>query len=272
MKAAILYIATGKYTVFWKEFYESFEKNFLPQTKKTYFLFTDAKALPFSDRENVCIIPQKNLGWPDNTLQRFSLFAREEKRWQDYAYTFFINANFLCVKTVTEAEFLPTKEDLLAAEHASGHGKHPDEMTYDRNPKSKAYVPFGEGRYYVMGGLNGGKTGPYMEMVHKLKENVDADTANGVVAVWHDESHLNRYIIGREDVKVLPPCYGFPEGWDLPYEPTMLLRDKSKYFDVEAIKAESIAGRLKLYVGRLKSKIAIRRRIRAVVSRFGKGE
>ena len=93
-----------------------------------------------------------------------------------------------------------------------------------------------------------------------------------MVAVWHDESHLNRYIIGREDVKVLPPCYGFPEGWDLPYEPTMLLRDKSKYFDVEAIKAESIAGRLKLYAGRLKSKIAIRRRIRAVVSRFGKGE
>ena len=78
MKAAILYIATGKYTVFWKEFYESFEKNFLPQTKKTYFLFTDAKALPFSDRENVCIIPQKNLG--GRTIPYSGFLCLPEKR------------------------------------------------------------------------------------------------------------------------------------------------------------------------------------------------
>ena len=272
MKVAILYIATGKYTVFWKEFYESFEQNFLPEIRKTYFLFTDAKSLPFSVQENVCMIPQKNLGWPDNTLQRFSLFCREEARWQDYDYTFFVNANFLCVETVTAEEFLPVKENLLVAEHASGHGKNPDDMTYDRNPGSKAYIPFGEGKYYVMGGLNGGKTRAYMDMVHKLKDNVDEDTKNGVVAVWHDESHLNRFIIGRNDVKVLSPCYGYPEGWELPYEPKMLIRDKSKYFDVEAVKAGSFAGRLKLYVGRLKSKIAIRARIRAVVNRFRKGE
>lgn len=272
MKAAILYIATGKYTVFWKEFYESFEKNFLPELRKTYFVFTDAKNLPFSDRENVCIIPQKNLGWPDNTLQRFSLFCREEARWKDYEYTFFVNANFLCVKPVSAEEFLPVRENLLVAEHASGHGKNPDDMTYDRNPKSKAYIPFGEGRYYVMGGLNGGKTEAYMDMVRKLKENVDEDTRNGVIATWHDESHLNRFIIGREDVKVLPPCYGYPEGWELPYEPTMLIRDKSKYFDVGAVKAGSLGNRIKLYLLRIKSKIAIRKRIRAIVNWFRKGE
>ena len=272
MKTAILYICTGKYTVFWKEFYESFEKNFLPKTEKTYFVFTDDKKLAYADKENVCIIPQKNLGWPDNTLQRFSLFTREEERFKDYEYTFFINANFLCVKTVTEEEFLPVKEDLLVAEHASAHGKNPDDMTYDRNPKSLAYVPYGEGQYYVMGGLNGGKTGAYLDMVHRLKENVDTDTANGVVAAWHDESHLNRFIIGRTDVKVLPPCFGYPEGWDLPYEPVMFIRDKSRYFDVEAVKAGSLTGRIKLYLGKLKSKIAIRVRIRKLLSYFRKGD
>lgn len=272
MKVAILYICTGKYTVFWKEFYESFEQNFLPASAKTYFVFTDDAKLPYAKKENVCIIPQKNLGWPGNTLQRFSLFVREENRWKDFDYTFFINSNFLCVEKISEEEFLPVEEDILVAEHASGHGKKPADMTYDRNPKSKAYIPLEEGQYYVMGGLNGGKTKAYMEMVHRLKENVDSDTRNGVVALWHDESHLNRYIIGRKDVKVLPPCYGYPEGWDLPYAAKLLIRDKSRYFDVEAIKAGSFPGRVKLYLGRIKSKIAVRVRIRRFLEHFRKGE
>lgn len=271
MRAAILYICTGKYSVFWKEFYESFEKNFLPNTEKTYFVYTDDTRLAYKDRQNVCIIPQKNLGWPDNTLQRFSLFVREEDKWKGFDYTFFINANFLCVEKIAEADFLPEREELLVAEHASAHGKNPADMTYDRNPKSRACVSEGEGQYYVMGGLNGGKTKSYRELVHTLKDRIDKDSEDGVVALWHDESHLNRYIIGRTDVKVLPPCYGYPEGWELPYEPKMLIRDKSKYFDVEAVKAGSILGRLKLYAGRLKSKIAIRKRLATVAGWFQKG-
>lgn len=271
MRVAILYICTGKYSVFWKEFYESFEMNFLPETQKKYFVFTDSKKLPYQDKSNVCLIPQRNLGWPDNTLQRFSLFVREEERYKNFDYIFFMNANFLCVKKVREEDFLPTEENLLVAEHASAHGKNPDAMSYDRNPKSLAYVPYGEGQHYVMGGLNGGKAESYLDMLHTLKKNVDTDTSNGVIAAWHDESHLNRYIIGRNDVKVLPPCYGVPEGWDLPYEAVMFIRDKSKYFDVEAVKARGFGGKVRLYLGRVKSKVAIRSRIRSLLAVFRKG-
>lgn len=267
-RIAILYICTGKYTVFWKEFYETFEKNFLRASEKTYFVFTDSKKLPYATEKNVCLIPQKNLGWPDNTLQRFAMFVREEERFKDYDYTFFMNANMLCLEEVTEEDFLPIKEDILVAVDAIAYGKNPDDFTYDRNPLSKAYIPFGEGKYYVMGGLNGGKTAPYMKMVHELKDNVDEDTKNGVMAIWHDESHLNRYIIGREDLKILPPCYGGIEEWDLPYEQVMLFRDKSRYFDVEAVKAGNFVGRLKLHLGRLKSKIAIRKRISGLLHLF----
>ena len=41
----MLYICTGKYTVFWPEFYETFNRNFLPGYKKEYFVFTDASPL-----------------------------------------------------------------------------------------------------------------------------------------------------------------------------------------------------------------------------------
>lgn len=273
MKVAILYICTGKYAIFWKEFYETYDKNFLPSTEKTYFVFTDNKKLPYAERTNVCIIPQKDLGWPGNTLQRFSLFIREEDRWKNYDYTFFINANFTCPVIISEEEFLPkqSKIKLIVAEHAGHHGWEPDRLPYERNFSSLAYVKQGEGSVYVMGGFNGGITRSYMEMIHKLKENVDLDAQKGIVACCHDESHLNKYIIDRDDVLILPPSYGYPEGWKLPYEAKMFIRDKSRYFDVEALKAGGLWGRIKLYIGRVKSKVAIRIRIKKVINWFMKG-
>ena len=273
MRVAILYICTGKYSIFWKEFYESFEKNFLRSCKKTYFVFCDHSHLPYMENDNVCYIEQKDLGWPNNTLHRFSLFIREEDRWKDYDYVLFVNANFLCVDNVLEEEFLPLEDNLnlFVAEHAGHHGKAPIDLPYERNENSLAYVKEHEGEYYVMGGLNGGRTREYMSMVHELKNRVDKDAEEGIIAKCHDESHLNRYIIGRSDVKILPPCYGYPEGWNLPYNPKMFIRDKSKYFDVEALKAGNLFGRIKLYLGRLKSKVAIRIRIRKVISWFKRG-
>ena len=88
------------------------------------------------------------------------------------------------------------------------------------------------------------------------------------MALWHDESHLNHYIIGREDLKVLPPCYRAVEERDLPYDKVMLFLDKSRYFDVEAVKEGNFIGRLKLRLGRLKSKIAIRKRIADLMQLF----
>ena len=41
-KVAVLYICTGKYDVFWKDFYISYEKYFLPDCEKHYYVFTDA--------------------------------------------------------------------------------------------------------------------------------------------------------------------------------------------------------------------------------------
>ena len=39
----MLYICTGKYTVFWPEFYETFSRNFLPGCKKEYFILNNGR-------------------------------------------------------------------------------------------------------------------------------------------------------------------------------------------------------------------------------------
>ena len=52
-KIGMLYICTGKYTVFWPEFYRSFEEKFLPGCEKEYFVFTDAPAIEYEDAPRV---------------------------------------------------------------------------------------------------------------------------------------------------------------------------------------------------------------------------
>ncbi len=266
---AILYVSLGsKYHVFWKEFYETFEKNFLKNSRVEYFVFSETHELEYADRENVHIVDQEDLGWPGNTLNRFDMFLKIEEKLLQFDYTFFFNSNYLCPTPISEEDFLPTDKDLVVVIHPRNYLKKPDEMPYDRNPESLACIPIGEGERYVMGGLNGGKTKNYLAMVKHLKKNTDIDSSKGVVALWHDESHLNRFIIGRDDIKFLPPAYGYPEGFEFPFEPIMLIREKNKYFDVDVFKAKGPGGKIMVYLSRLKSKIAIRIRIRKMKAFF----
>ena len=83
---AILYIGIGVYIDLWKGFYESFEKRFLTDYTKDYFLFTDheAEQVLYSDRDNVHVIKQEDMGWPGNTLRRFEMFLTIENVLREF--------------------------------------------------------------------------------------------------------------------------------------------------------------------------------------------
>ena len=77
MKIAILYICTGKYNVFFKDFYESCEKYFLANiAEKTYFVWTDDFTL--SQEKNVNLIEKKCEGFPLDSLLRFRMFMQKK--------------------------------------------------------------------------------------------------------------------------------------------------------------------------------------------------
>jgi len=61
-----------------------------------------------------------------------------------------------------------------------------------------------------------------------LREAVEEDEKEGVVALWHDESHINKYILSHP-YKMLSPAYCYPEDWNLPFEKLILIKDKSKF-------------------------------------------
>jgi len=226
MKIALLYICTGKYTVFWDSFYGSCENYFFRNEEKHYFIFTDGQ-IPI-DNEKIHRIEQENLGWPGNTLYRFKMFLGIREQLINFDYIFFFNANCEFLASIG-TEILPSKEEgIVVVRHPGFYNKKPDEVTYDRNPKSKAYIPFGQGSYYICGGINGGHSQSYLTLINSLCKAVDEDDKNNVIALWHDESHINRYILDHPH-KLISPAYCYPEGWNIPFEKIILIRDKTKY-------------------------------------------
>ncbi len=240
-KVGILYICTGRYTVFWPDFYRTFQKKFLPGSDKTFFVFTDAERLDYDDAPDVRRIYQKALDWPYSSLLRFKMFVSQQAALEQMDFLFFANANLICSQTVTEAEFLPRPqrgERLLVVQQPGFWDKKPLFCSYDRNPKCRAYIPYNCGRVYVSGGLNGGTAGAFLAMSRELDRRTDADLADGQMALWHDESHLNRYIAEQDPAsyRLLTPAYWYPEGWDLPFEQKITVRDKSRWIDMTAVK------------------------------------
>lgn len=237
-KVAILYICTGKYTVFWKDFYKSFERNFLRKSSKDYFVFTDEK-IDFLSKKNVHKIYQKNLGWPYDTLMRFKMFESIKGKLQKYDYIFFFNANMQCIKEIKEKDFLPNDlkgEKLVMTIHPGFYKLKLKYCPYERRKASTAYVPYRSGRHYVIGALNGGKTKEYLKLISSLNKDTNIDLENNIIALVHDESHLNAYIVKRNDIKYLHPGYCYPENLSLPFEKEILMTDKKNYFNVAKLK------------------------------------
>ncbi len=226
MKIAILYICTGKYNIFWEGFYKSSEQYFLSEYSKEYFVFTDKEILPVNER--VHIIHQEKLGWPYDTLMRFKMFQSIKERLSSVDYIFFINANMRFLQPISE-DILPNNDEgLLVVKHPAFFNKNREDFTYDTNPHSLAYIPANEGKYYFMGGFNGGTAKDYLLFIETLYTNINTDLENGIIALWHDESHLNHYMLNR-NAKILEPEYGYPEGWDLPFEKKIIILDKANF-------------------------------------------
>lgn len=185
-KVAVLYIATGKYTVFWPEFYESAEKYLLKDCEVHYFVFTDADDLTGAQEPRVHICPQEAYSWPFATLRRFEIFLKQEQALKAFDYIFFFNANAQLMQPVTQEMFLPRAEKgekLLVVQHPSFYAKPNYEFTYDRNPRSTACIPYGMGRYYVCGGVNGGTAEAFLKLCHTLDARIRKDLHKNVIAL-----------------------------------------------------------------------------------------
>ena len=236
MKVAIIFIGTNRYLDFLPTYYEGIEKYFLPNSEKTIFAFTDGELDDTPD--NIKVYHQEHLEWPYITLKRFEIINKARADLDSMDWLVFLDADTRVVDTVTEEEFFSDKPYFGVHHpcHALGmepHTKYPG--AFETNTNSRAGVTEDDDTsMYYQGCLWGGRVPEVLDMIEELDGRVEEDLSNDVIAVWHDESQLNKfYSEVKEDVHLLGPQYAYPEVFQqyCNFEPKIvhLAKDNSAY-------------------------------------------
>lgn len=201
MSIALLCLSTGQaYWQFISPFLHS-ARTFLPP--HIPYLFTDCRK-DFG-------IPQKTTnpeGYPLTTLHRYRTFLQIREQLDRYDHVFYSDIDDLFVSPI-EADDICC-DGITAVSHAGFHHGDPKCRTYERRPQSTACIST-LGDCYYAGGFIGGSHDAFLAMAEAIVKNVDIDEKNGVLAEWHDESHLNRYLLDHPPARVLTPAYHYPE-------------------------------------------------------------
>jgi hypothetical protein len=225
-KIGILYICTGRYSLFFKQFYESSENFFMKDHEKTYYVFTDDSNI--KESHNVKIINQPFLGWPYDTMKRFHMFNSIKNKLLNEDYLFFFNANMRFFDYVNE-EIIPKKENdfLVGVNHPGFYASPKEHFPYERRINSLFYIPLTDGKYYYQGCFNGGKSDNFLEASKTLSIMIDKDFENDIIPIYHDESALNWYFKDKNPL-LMSPSYAYPESWSLPLKRIIVQIDKAK--------------------------------------------
>ncbi len=218
-KVGLLIIATNKYTRFLQNLISSADDYFLKNQEVTYFIFTNNEVSIDSKRE-IVFTNVEHRDWPWMTLGRYRIFSNAENILNKMDYLYYCDVDMLFVDEVGD-EILG---DRVATQHPGYTGTR---GTPDTNPQCLAYVGFEEEMQYFAGGFNGGTSDEYLKMSNFLANNIDIDYSRGIIAVWHDESHMNRYFIDNSPTVILSPSYCYPENVNLSYTKRLLALDKN---------------------------------------------
>lgn len=221
MKIGLLVIATGKYDRFVMPLLDSVAKYFMKKHDVTAFVFSDSKTMV---REELTLIHHPHEQWPNPTLKRYHTFDKHKEMLMGMDYLYYCDADMLFVSKVGD-EVLPEGNGLVATEHPGFFGGR--RGSYEKRPLSTAYVSPSEGTCYYAGGFNGGSSSSYLKMAAEIKNRIDIDLKENIIAVWHDESHMNRYFIDYPPKKILSPSYCYGESMNIPFKKRLLALDKN---------------------------------------------
>lgn len=150
--------------------------------------------------------------WPDGTIYRYHVICEHAGDLDDFDYVFMCDADMRFDGTVGP-EILG--DGITATQHPGYVGMPVESLPYERRPESAACVDVikSDARYFA-GGFIGGTRDAFLRLARTIAMGVEADAAAGIVAKWHDESQLNRYLTTNEPAVVLSPAYCHPENDD----------------------------------------------------------
>jgi glycosyltransferase involved in cell wall biosynthesis/SAM-dependent methyltransferase len=205
-KIGLLVIATGKYEQFIQGLITSADTHFFNTDKYeiTYYLFTDKSTDGIVSGRKIINIPIEHKGFPSASMDRFRHFTNAAEKLKAEDYLYYVDVDCLFMDKVGE-EILGNLVGTLHCGYINKVGP------YETNAKSTSYVEPSKYTHYFGGGFSGGAKEKYLLLSSKCADNLDIDTANGIIPIWHDESAINKYFSDNSPDTILTPSYHFPQ-------------------------------------------------------------
>jgi len=218
MKVGLLLIATNKYIQFLNPLVESADRYFCTNHEVTYYVHTNQN-FEVNTYRDIVAIPVEHKPWPWMTLERYKHFSDSKEQLSEMDYLYYCDVDMLFVNTVGD-EILG---DRVATQHPGLFGTR---GTPETDSRSLAYIAPHEPMQYFAGGFNGGTSKEYLKMASTISANIIKDYEKELIAVWHDESHMNRYFVDNPPTVILSPSYCYGESLNIPFERRLLALDK----------------------------------------------
>lgn len=230
IRIGIIYLAIGIYEEFWKDFYPTCECFFCPEAEKGYEVFTDSPNIPVMNLKNVTCYQAENKGFIQNASAKSAFVCSIAERLRErYDYVFYLNANYKFLAPVSMEEVLPGEgnDGLTVLSFNLYRNRPADKHPYDRNPDCHAYIPTGQGERYYQSGFYGGKTEAFLRLSNWCRIQTEKDLSRKVIALWHDESYVNRYLLDLHP-RIVNETYGYAD-YMPPQSHKAIFLNKEKY-------------------------------------------
>ena len=221
----ILMVATNAYLSRWQETVLSLERNSLKDVNTRIYLFTNRidEAATWAkvnlQRFELEVYPINGWGWPEATLHRYEVFNAALPHITEEILMYLdsdmeIRSDFsellnplywkngialvahpgyqlpAGVSRLRHFLFNPRKFVRWMVDAVRNSGA---QGAWETRSESMAFVPRRRRHIYVHGAIWFGRNSDFGHLCRTLSERVRIDLENGVIAVWHDESHLNWY-------------------------------------------------------------------------------
>lgn len=182
----VLLISTWKYNRFIDNTIAGIRKHFFSKSGGVkIFLHTDSAAA--HDADVKIYLPHKP--WPEMALNRFKIFLDHQDKY-DVDHLFYLDIDVDVVGAIDEEAL----HDFAAVAH---YGYIGTRGTPETNPESAACIYPNENLTYVCSGFFGGKKQRIIAAAKEIQKTIEKDLQKNIIAVWHDESHFNRYVVSH---------------------------------------------------------------------------
>ena len=194
----VVILATGAYFLMGVRLIKGFRQYFQGTGRIVFYFHSDNDPVPYLPSGcDICYVYASHGAWPSVAKSKYSCILADEAqmRADGIEQVCYIDADTDFHVPFGDDWFPPV--EVFGAQHFCNHNPNYAYPTFETNPASVACLTVGSetaGLVYFYACFWGGQIDALLALSRVCKAMTDQDVANGVMAVWDDESYLNKYL------------------------------------------------------------------------------